>query len=55
MWEPGNPLPGWHSPEQAWAQTQAQLAWYKAMEAAGEMVMIKNKTDLDNHIALWLE
>ncbi|MGI8673658.1 MAG: peptidase M19, partial [Luteitalea sp.] len=19
---PGNPLPGWHSPEQAWAQTQ---------------------------------
>src|SRR4051812_30482645 len=34
---PGNPLPGWHSPEQAWAQTQGQLAWYKAMEAAGEM------------------
>src|SRR5262245_54197884 len=27
-----NTLPGWHSPEQAWAQTQAQLAWYKAME-----------------------
>ena len=24
---PGNPLPGWHSPEQAWAQTQGQLAW----------------------------
>src|SRR3954471_13429686 len=38
---PGNSLPGWHSPEQAWAQTQAQLAWYKAMEAAGEMKMIK--------------
>jgi membrane dipeptidase len=51
---PENPLPGWHSPEQAWAQTQAQLAWYKTMEADGEMVMIKNKTDLDNHIALWL-
>ena len=51
---PNNPLPGWHSPEQAWAQTQAQLAWYKAMETAGEMVMIKNKTDLDNHLALWL-
>jgi len=40
---PDNPLPGWHSPEQAWAHTQAQLAWYKAMEAAGEMVQI---TDL---------
>ena len=51
---PHHPLPGWHSPEQAWAQTQAQLAWYKAMEAAGEMVMIKNKTDLENHLALWL-
>ena len=35
---PGNPLPGWHSAEQAWAQTQGQLAWYKAMEDAGEMV-----------------
>src|SRR5437762_456730 len=30
-----NKLRGWHSPEQAWAQTQGQLAWYKAMEAAG--------------------
>src|ERR1700680_2832160 len=35
---PGNSLPGWHSPEQAWAQTQAQLAWYKAMEEDGEMI-----------------
>lgn len=51
---PGNPLPGWHSPEQAWAQTQGQLAWYKAMEAAGEMVMIQNKQGLDDHVALWL-
>ena len=24
-----NPLPGWHSPAQAWAQTQGQLAWYQ--------------------------
>lgn len=51
---PGNNLPGWHSPEQAWAQTQAQLAWYKAMESAGEMVMIKTKSDLDDHVALWI-
>lgn len=50
---PDNTLPGWHSPEQAWAQTQGQLAWYKAMEAAGEMVQIKNLQDLTNHIALW--
>lgn len=51
---PGNPLPGWHSAEQAWAQTQGQLAWYKAMEACGELVMIKDKTALDAHVALWM-
>lgn len=50
----GNPLPGWHSPEQAWAQTQGQLAWYKAMEDAGEMVQIKNLEDLEKHVQLWL-
>lgn len=50
----GSSLPGWHSPQQAWAQTQAQLAWYKAMEAEGEMVMIKDKLSLHNHLNLWL-
>lgn len=51
---PHNSLPGWHSPEQAWAITQAQLAWYKAMEDAGEMVMIKDKAGLESHLTLWL-
>lgn len=50
---PDNPLPGWHSPQQAWAQSQGQLAWYKAMENAGEMVMIADKPALEKHIALW--
>jgi len=50
---PGNPLPGWHSPQQAWAQTQGQLAWYKAMEAAGEMRMVSNLASLEAHLALW--
>jgi membrane dipeptidase len=49
----GNPLPGWHSPWQAWAQTQGQLAWYKAMEEAGEMTMIKDAASLEKHLALW--
>ena len=39
-------LTRWHSPEQAWAQTQGQLAWYKPMEEEGEMVQIN---DLDAH------
>jgi membrane dipeptidase len=51
---PGNPLRGWHSAQQAYAQTQAQLAWYKEMEACGEMKMIKNIDDLELHIALWM-
>ena len=50
---PGNSLPGWHSPEQAWAQTQGQLAWYKAMEEAGEMVQITDRISLDQHVELW--
>jgi membrane dipeptidase len=50
---PGNHLPGWHSPQQAWAQTQGQLAWYKAMEDAGEMVQVNNLQSLDKHLALW--
>jgi membrane dipeptidase len=48
-----NPLPGWHSPHQAWAQTQGQLAWYKAMEELGELVQIRNKKELDDHLKLW--
>lgn len=44
---------GWHSQEQAWAQTQGQLAWYRAMEDKGEMVQIKDKADLQKHIQLW--
>ncbi|MDR2809247.1 MAG: membrane dipeptidase [Tannerellaceae bacterium] len=51
---PDNPLPGWHSPEQAWAQTQGQLAWYKAMENDGQMVMIKDRDALDAHLRLWM-
>src|ERR1700755_1227420 len=50
---PGNPLPGWHSPEQAWAQTQGQVAWYKAMEDAGEMVQVTDLNSLEKHIKLW--
>ena len=54
----GNPLaslslPGWHSPEQAFAYGQAQLAWYNVMEEAGEMVQITTWPQIENHIALW--
>lgn len=48
-----NPLPGWHSPEQAWAQTQGQLAWYKTMEEGGEMFQVNNLQTLEEHVSLW--
>lgn len=50
---PDNHLPGWHSEQQAWAQTQGQLAWYRAMEAEGEMVQIKDLPSLEAHLKLW--
>jgi membrane dipeptidase len=49
-----NPLPGWHSPSQAWAQTQGQLAWYQAMVEQGEMTQIRNLSELNTHVELWV-
>ncbi|MFM9909374.1 MAG: dipeptidase [Chitinophagaceae bacterium] len=46
-------LPGWHSPEQAYAYGQAQLSWYKVMEDKGEMVQITTKQKLKEHVSLW--
>jgi membrane dipeptidase len=51
--KPANPLPGWHSPAQAWAHTQGQLAWYRAMEEAGHLVRITGRASLDEHLRLW--
>ena len=48
-----NPLPGWHSQEQAWAMTQGQLAWYRAMEERGELTQIVDRVTLDRHLAVW--
>src|SRR5687767_11649405 len=51
--KPQNPLPGWQSPEQAWAQTQGQLAWYRAMEETGQMVQMTDRAGLERHLRLW--
>ncbi len=48
-----NTLPGWHSPAQAWAQTQGQLAWYRTMEDEGEMVQVNSLKTLEDHLDLW--
>jgi membrane dipeptidase len=50
---PDNPLPGWHSPQQAWAHTQGQLAWYRAMEAQGELKQIRTWAELTGQLDYW--
>jgi len=49
----GKTLTGWQSPEQAWAQTQGQLEWYKTMEDCGEMVQITDIEGLKTHLRNW--
>jgi membrane dipeptidase len=50
---PDNSLPGWHSQEQAWAMSQGQLAWYRAMEERGELTPIVDRATLDRHLDDW--
>lgn len=49
----GNALPGWHSSQQAWAMTQAQLAWYRGMEELGQMTQITDADSLRHHLKRW--
>ena len=46
-------MPGWSSASQAWAQTQGQLAWYREMEAAGELRSITDLAGLEAHLDAW--
>src|SRR4029078_13052940 len=48
----GNSLPGWHSPEIAWAMTQGQLAWYQAMEKRVQLGQIRDRAGLAQHLEL---
>jgi membrane dipeptidase len=48
-----SPVFGWSSAAQAWAMTQAQRAWYQAMEELGEMVCIRDRSGLDAHLDRW--
>ena len=56
---PSLPGLGWNSPQQAWAMTQAQRAWYETMEdddsqGFPQMRQIHDRAGLENHLALWL-
>jgi len=53
--KPTSDLPGWNSPEQAWAQTQGQLAWYREMERLGHLRQINDLKGLHGQMELWNE
>ena len=48
--KPGHILPSWNSPEQAWAQTSGQLAWYRSMEEEGHLRQISNLEGLEDFL-----
>ena len=47
------PIANWMSSEQAWAQTQGQLAWYRALEEDGVMKQVTGSAELEAAIAHW--
>ena len=49
--KPGSTISGWYSPEQAWAQTQAQLLWYREMEKQNEIIQVTNLQQLEEFLA----
>ncbi len=51
--KPAAPVGAWNSPAQAWAMTRGQLAWYRAMEDAGQLRQILNLHDLTAHLERW--
>ena len=51
--KPPGPVGSWESPPQAWAMTQGQLAWYRAMEENGELHQIRSSADLRQHLQAW--
>lgn len=53
--KPRGPVACWESPPQAWAMTQGQLAWYRAMEEAGEMREIRDLDGLRTQLELWAD
>lgn len=53
--KPSNPLPGWNSPAQAWAQIQGQLAWYKEMVKQGHLTQLRDSDEMGLHLSKWSE
>lgn len=51
--KPPGPVAAWESPEQAWASTRGQLAWYQAMENCGQLRQLRDSAMLKQHVEQW--
>jgi membrane dipeptidase len=51
--KPGSSIPGWNSQQQAWSQTQGQLAWYRTMEEVGLLTQIVDRESLEAQLSSW--
>ena len=51
--KPAAPVGAWNSPAQAWAMTQGQLAWYRAMQADGQLRQVTDRSSLEDHLTNW--
>ena len=49
----GSPLWGYRGPEMTYAAAQAQLVYYETLAARGQASIIRNRSELSNHIQLW--
>lgn len=52
---PGSPLEGYRGPEAAYAAAQGDLAYYRILEAKGEIRILRTGGELSEHMQLWQE
>lgn len=51
--KPAGPVASWNSPPQAWAMTQGQYAWYRAMEDEGWLRQLRDWAAVEKHLEEW--
>jgi membrane dipeptidase len=51
--KPGNPLPGYRTPEIAYAVAQGQLAYYRILEEQGVLRILGDWLSLEAHVEEW--
>ena len=53
VWRPGSTIWGFRTDENAYAQAQAHLAWYRYMSEIGELRVLATTSDFSDHMKEW--